>query len=142
MNKSFPLVVLTAATLFSTSSVIAKRFIYDDQTRTYTEIRDDYNNTPYYGQQPSYGQPQQQYNNGRYYIDTNRDQRIDTTMPRPSWDWKKGDKIPEQFRSDRFKVKSNDSPRIYFVGPSDQWFKINSDYVLADHRYKIMDIVR
>ena len=142
MNKSFPLVVLTSVALFSTSSVIAKRFIYDDQTRTYTEIRDDYNNAPYYGQQPSYNQPAQQYNNGRYYYDTNRDQRIDTTMPRPSWDWKKGDKIPEQFRSDRFKVKSNDSPRIYFVGPSDQWFKINSDYVLADHRYKIMDIVR
>ncbi|MDY6449598.1 hypothetical protein [Acinetobacter faecalis] len=55
---------------------------------------------------------------------------------------KKGDKIPEPLRTDRFKVKSNDSPRIYNVGPSEQWYKINSDYVLVDHRYKILDIVR
>ena len=142
MKNFLSLTILSVITAVSAQSVIAKKYIYDDQTGSYTEIRDDrsYNGGQYPGQPPAYGQPPQ--SNNRYYYDTNRDQRIDTTMPRPSWDWKKGDKIPEAFRGDRYKVKSNDSSRIYSVGPSDQWYKINSDYVLADHRYKILDIVR
>lgn len=142
MKNFFTISTLSLTALITAQYSLAKKFIYDDQTGLYSEIRDNqnYNNSGQYYSPPVYGQPQQQ--NGRYYYDTNRDQRIDTTMPRPSWDWKKGDKIPEPLRTDRFKVKSNDSPRIYNVGPSEQWYKINSDYVLVDHRYKILDIVR
>ena len=142
MRKSFPLVFLTAVTLFSTSSVIAKRFIYDDQTRTYTEIRDDYNNGGYYGQPPSPSNQPQQYDNNRYYYGDPNAQRFDKALPRPSWDWKVGDKIPSQFRSSQFKVKSSESSKLYDVYAWQQWYKINNDYVLANDNYEIVKILK
>ena len=142
MKKLFTISILSLTALVTAQSSFAKKFIYDDQTDLYTEIKDNqnYNNgNQYYGNAPAYGQPPEQ--NGRYYYDTNRDQRVDKSMPRPSWDWKIGDKIPEQFRSKQYQVKSNDSPRIYNVEVDEQWYKINSDYVLADHRYRILRII-
>ena len=142
MKKLFTISILSLTALVTAQSSFAKKFIYDDQTGLYTEIKDNqnYNNgNQYYGNAPAYSQPPEQ--NGRYYYDTNRDQRVDKSMPRPSWDWKIGDKIPEQFRSKQYQVKSNDSPRIYNVEVDEQWYKINSDYVLADHRYRILRII-
>ncbi|MDY6469240.1 hypothetical protein SKM57_11670 [Acinetobacter faecalis] len=89
MKKFFTISTLSLTALITAQYSLAKKFIYDDQTGLYSEIRDNqnYNNSGQYYSPPVYGQPQQQ--NGRYYYDTNRDQRIDTTIPRPSWDWEK-----------------------------------------------------
>lgn len=143
MKKIFTISILSLTALVAAQSSLAKKFIYDDQTRTYTEIRDNpnYNNGgQYYSQQPPYNSAPQ-YDNNRYYYDGNRDQRVDKMMPRPSWDWRVGGKIPEQFRSKQYQVKSNDSPRIYNIASDEQWYRINSDYVLADDRYKILRII-
>ena len=143
MKKIFTISILSLTALVTAQSTLAKKFIYDDQTGLYTEIRDNQNydnGGQYYGQKPSYN-PAPQYDNSRYYYDCNRDQRVDKMMPRPSWDWKVGDKIPEQFRSKQYQVKSSDSPRIYDIDVDEQWYRINSDYVLADDRYRIIRII-
>lgn len=137
MNKYLSIMLLSLTTLISAQSSIAKKFIYDDETRTYTEIRDDryYNsnsNNQYYSGSS--------YDNNRYVY--NNDQRIDRTLPKPSWDWKVGQDLPAQFRSEQYQVKSNDSPRLYSVGSDEQWYRINGDYVLADDDYEIIRIIK
>lgn len=137
MNKFLSIMLLSLTTLISAQSSIAKKFIYDDETRTYTEIRDDRyyngnNNNQYYSGSS--------YDNNRYVY--NNDQRIDRTLPKPSWDWKVGQDLPAQFRSEQYQVKSNDSPRLYSVGSDEQWYRINGDYVLADDEYEIIRILK
>lgn len=137
MNKLLSIMLLSLTTLISAQSSIAKKFIYDDETRTYTEIRDDRyyngnNNNQYYNGSS--------YDNNRYVY--NNDQRIDRTLPKPSWDWKVGQDLPAQFRSEQYQVKSNDSPRLYSVGSDEQWYRINGDYVLADDEYEIIRILK
>lgn len=137
MNKLLSIMLLSLTTLISAQSSIAKKFIYDDETRTYTEIRDDRyyngnNNNQYYSGSS--------YDNNRYVY--NNDQRIDRTLPKPSWDWKVGQDLPAQFRSEQYQVKSNDSPRLYSVGSDEQWYRINGDYVLADDEYEIIRILK
>ena len=133
MNKFLSIMLLSLTTLISAQSSIAKKFIYDDETRTYTEIRDDrYNSNQNYSSSS--------YDNNRYVY--NNDQQIDRTLPKPSWDWKVGQDLPAQFRSEYYQVKSNDSPRLYSVGSDEQWYRINGDYVLADDDYEILKILK
>lgn len=133
-------IILSLITVISASSAMAKKFIYDDQTRTYTEIRDD--RYPNNGNQ--YQNNQGGYNNS-YYDDNryiyNGNQRIDKTMQKPTWDWKVGQSIPSQYRAEQFQVKHTDSPRLYPVGSDEQWYKVNGDYVLADDDYEILRIM-
>lgn len=63
MNKFLSIMLLSLTTLISAQSSIAKKFIYDDETRTYTEIRDDrYNSNQNYSGS-SYDNNRYVYNN-------------------------------------------------------------------------------
>lgn len=132
MNKILSISILSLASLIVTQASLAKKFIYDDQTGTYAEIRDDRNY--------SYNDYNRPLTSDNRYI-YNGNQRIDRSMPKPSWDWKVGQDLPAQFRTKQFEVKSNDSPRIYDVASDEQWYRINGDYVLTDDDYEILRII-
>lgn len=164
MNNLFKICLLSGLTVISTAPAIAKQFIYDSRTNSYSEIqnnqsyndcyqfyddsdgtyleirdRSNYNNCLRPSNSPSSYNTRPMYQDDRYIYNGN--QRIDKKLPRPSWDWKPGQKVPPQFRSEQYKVHYKDSPLLYPIGVDEQWYRINGDYVLAEDDYEILRIL-
>jgi Ni/Co efflux regulator RcnB len=60
----------------------------------------------------------------------------------PSHDWKKGQKVPSEFRGQRYKVDHNQHRNLSKPSKNQQWIKVNGDYVLMNAmNYTIIKIL-
>ena len=72
----------------------------------------------------------------------NDDRRYNNRMVNPSRDWRVGQTLPRQYDSKRFEVSDREARRLPNTGRYQQWYKVNSDYVLVNERTnKIVRII-
>ena len=61
---------------------------------------------------------------------------------RPSQDWKAGQKLPNAYHSNAYKVDHQKYKKLSKPGKNQQWIKVNGDYVLTDIRnHSIIKII-
>lgn len=106
MKKMITTIALSLSALMATSAMAASDHRYDDQQR--------YNHT----------QDSRWDNNNRY----------DNKRVNPSRDWHVGQTLPRQYSNSRFQVSDREARRLAKTGRYQQWYKINSDYVLVNER--------
>ncbi|NHB59122.1 RcnB family protein [Acinetobacter shaoyimingii] len=77
------------------------------------------------------------WNNGK---NDNRYNRYKTVNP--SRDWRRGQVLPREYNSPRYMVNHKNYRHLTKPGRNQNWYKINGDFVLVDHRNgRIMSIV-
>ncbi len=113
MKKILTTIALSLSALMATSAMAASDHRYDDQQRYNNHTQDSrWNN-----------------NNNHYDHD-----RYDNHRVNPSRDWRVGQTLPRQYSSSRFQVSDREARRLAKTGRYQQWYKINSDYVLVNER--------
>jgi Ni/Co efflux regulator RcnB len=61
---------------------------------------------------------------------------------KPSRDWKSGQKVPNQFQSQSYKIDYKQSKKLTKPSKNQQWIKVNGDYVLINTvSYKVIKVV-
>lgn len=51
---------------------------------------------------------------------------------KPSYDWRAGQKVPSQFRGQRYNVDHMKHRKLTKPAKNEQWIKVNNDYVLTN----------
>ena len=67
--------------------------------------------------------------NRRGYQQHQQDYRRD--MPRPSHDWRKGGRVPAQYRGAEYRINDWRSHRLPEPPRGHRWVRVNGDYVLV-----------
>lgn len=63
-------------------------------------------------------------------------------MNQPSHDWKAGQKVPNRYQGNAYKVDQQKIKKLSKPAKNQQWIKVNGDYVLTDIRtHSIIKII-
>ncbi len=130
MNKKLMAVILTATTLGSVSA-FADQYDHNDRNQSdrgqqnYDHDRDSHNNS----QHQNNGNNGQHQKNQPRYMQSHQAYRHD--MPRPHSDWRKGQKLPAQYRSQSYYVNDWRNRDLPSPPSGHHWLNVNGDYVLV-----------
>lgn len=125
MKKLLSAITISIGALMATSAMAAPQDYRDSRYQDYR-----HNNSSQHWNQKD------RYERDRY------DRRDNSRYVKPSSKWRRGDTLPRQFDSSRYIVDFRDYRHLTKPGRSQDWYKINGDFVLVDHRNgKIVQII-
>lgn len=125
MKKVLTAIAISMSALMATSAMAAP---HDYRDARYQDNR--YQNNQHWNNN------QKDNRNDRY------DRRDNGRSVNPSRDWRRGTALPREYNSSRYIVSYKQHRKLTKPGRSQDWYKINGDYVLVDHRNgRILQII-